>query len=109
MESCLAVEREQEKVLKKLKTLSGSASDKLQKIIDQVNVLKEQLSAGTLLLLSFYSDNYVMIQGVKVVYECEGLTIYTPYGRHTVVLSDGRKRRYRSSYRRVNYAAICFI
>ncbi len=47
MESCLAVEREQDKVLKKLKTLSGSASDKLQKVIDQVNTLKEQLSAGT--------------------------------------------------------------
>ena len=47
MESCLAVEREQDKVLKKLKTLSGSASDKLQKVIDQVNALKEHLSTGS--------------------------------------------------------------
>ena len=46
MESCLAVEREQDKVIKKLKTLSGSASDNLQKIIDQVNALREQLKAG---------------------------------------------------------------
>lgn len=46
MEACLAVEREQDKVLKKLRTLSGSASKKLQEVIDQVNALKEQFSIG---------------------------------------------------------------
>lgn len=46
MEACLAVEREQEKVVKKLRTLSGTASERLQKIIDQVNTLREQLNAG---------------------------------------------------------------
>ena len=46
MEACLAVEREEDKVLKKLRTLSGSASEKLQKIIEQVNDLKDQIEAG---------------------------------------------------------------
>ena len=46
MDACLGVEREQEKVLKKLRTLSGSASEKLQKIIDQVESLRDQLNAG---------------------------------------------------------------
>lgn len=46
MDTCLAVEREQEKVLKKLRTLSGTASEKLQKIIDQVESLRDQLNAG---------------------------------------------------------------
>ena len=46
MDACLAVEREQEKVLKKLRTLSGTASEKLQKIIDQVESLRDQLNAG---------------------------------------------------------------
>ena len=43
MDACLAVEREQEKVLKKLRTLSGSSADKLQKLIDQIIQLREQL------------------------------------------------------------------
>jgi len=47
MEACLAVEREEDKVLKKLRTLSGSASEKLQKIIEQVNDLKDQIEAGS--------------------------------------------------------------
>ena len=42
----MAVEREEDKVLKKLRTLSGSASEKLQKIIEQVNDLKDQIEAG---------------------------------------------------------------
>ena len=46
MEACLAVEREQDKVIKKLKTVSGSASDKLQRVLDQIQSLKEQLVAG---------------------------------------------------------------
>ena len=43
-EACLAVEREQEKVIKKMRTFSDSSADKLQKIIDQVAELKLQLS-----------------------------------------------------------------
>ena len=57
MDACLAVEREEDKVLKKLRTLSGSASEKLQKIIEQVNELRDQLDAGTVGLsidLSYY-------------------------------------------------------
>lgn len=46
MEACLAVEREQDKVIKKLKTVSGSASEKLQRVLDQIQSLKEQLAAG---------------------------------------------------------------
>ena len=44
-EACLAVEREQDKVVKKMRTFSGSSADKLQKIIDQVTALKLQLTA----------------------------------------------------------------
>jgi hypothetical protein len=44
-EACLAVEREQEKVIKKMRTFSDSSADKLQKIIDQVAELKLQLSS----------------------------------------------------------------
>ena len=46
MEACLAVEREQDKVLKRLKTLSGSSADKLQKLIDEVSLLQQQISEG---------------------------------------------------------------
>ena len=46
MEGCLAVEREQEKVIKKLRTVSGSASEKLQRVLDQIQALKDQLAAG---------------------------------------------------------------
>ena len=53
MDACLAVEREEDKVLKKLRTLSGSASEKLQKIIEQVNELRDQLDAG-MVGLSYY-------------------------------------------------------
>ena len=45
VEACLAVEREQEKVVKKMRMFSGSSAEKLQKIIDQVIALKLQLSA----------------------------------------------------------------
>lgn len=47
MEACLAVEREQEKVVKKLRTVSGSATEKLQRVLDQIQALKDQLTAGT--------------------------------------------------------------
>ena len=55
----MSVEREQEKVLKKLRTLSGSASEKLQKIIDQVESLRDQLNAGmgTYLRLSIFPSH----------------------------------------------------
>ncbi len=46
MEACVLVEREQEKIIKKLKTLSGSASRKLQQLIDQVVELKAKFEAG---------------------------------------------------------------
>ena len=49
MDACLAVEREQEKVVKKMRTFSGSSAEKLQKIIDQVAELKLQLSSGEFL------------------------------------------------------------
>lgn len=48
MDACLAVEREQEKVLKKLKTLSGSAADKLQKLIDQIAQLRNKIGINYL-------------------------------------------------------------
>lgn len=38
------MEREQDKVLKRLKTLSGSSADKLQKLIDEVSLLQQQIS-----------------------------------------------------------------
>ncbi|XP_064382046.1 E3 ubiquitin-protein ligase RMND5A-like isoform X2 [Halichondria panicea] len=46
MDACLAVEREQEKVLKKLKTLSGSYAYKLQILIDQIAQLREELGSS---------------------------------------------------------------
>lgn len=46
MEACLAVEREHEKVVKKLRTVSGSATEKLQRVLDQIQALKSELLAG---------------------------------------------------------------
>ena len=46
MEACLAVEREQEKVVKKLKAAAGTATDKLQEVLDQIKALKELLTAA---------------------------------------------------------------
>ncbi|CAI8047723.1 hypothetical protein GBAR_LOCUS26405 [Geodia barretti] len=46
MEACLAVEREQEKVVKKLKAVSGSATEKLQQVLHQIQALKELLTAA---------------------------------------------------------------
>ena len=46
MEACLAVEREQEKVVKKLKAVSGLATEKLQQVLDQTQALKELLTAA---------------------------------------------------------------
>ncbi len=48
MDACMAVEREQEKVLKKLKTLSGSYAYKLQILIDQIAQLRGELGKPTL-------------------------------------------------------------
>lgn len=39
------MEREQEKVVKKLRTVSGSATEKLQRVLDQIQALKDQLTA----------------------------------------------------------------
>ena len=52
MEACLAVEREQEKVVKKLKTVSGSATEKLQQVLDQIQALKDQLTAGGCVIIA---------------------------------------------------------
>ena len=46
MEACLAVEREQDKVVKKMKTVTGSATEKLQQVLDQIQALKDQLTTG---------------------------------------------------------------
>ena len=46
MEACQAVDREQEKVVKKLKSVSGSATEKLQRVLDQIKALKELLTAA---------------------------------------------------------------
>ena len=46
MEACLAVQREQEKVVKKLRTVSGTATEKLQHVLDQIQALKDQLMAA---------------------------------------------------------------
>ena len=46
MEACLAVQREQEKVVKKLRTVSGTATEKLQHVLDQIQALKGQLMAA---------------------------------------------------------------
>ena len=46
MEACVLVEREQDKIMKKLKSLSGSASKKLQQLIDQVADSKAKFEEG---------------------------------------------------------------
>lgn len=46
MDACLAVQREQEKVVKKLRTVSGTATEKLQHVLDQIQALKDQLMAA---------------------------------------------------------------
>ncbi len=51
MDACLAVEREQEKVLKKLRTLSGSSANKFQKLIDQIAQLRDKIGSYKLILL----------------------------------------------------------
>lgn len=40
---CALIEHEQEKVLKKLKTLSGTSASKLQKLIDQIAQFRKEL------------------------------------------------------------------
>ena len=49
MEACVLVEREQDKIIKKLRTLSGSTAKKLQQLIDQVAELKAKFEGGLLL------------------------------------------------------------
>ena len=46
MEACVLVEREQDKIIKKLRVLSGSAAKKLQQLIDQVSELKAKFEEG---------------------------------------------------------------
>lgn len=46
MEACVLVEREQDKITKKLRTLSGSTAKKLQQLIDQVAELKAKFHEG---------------------------------------------------------------
>lgn len=48
MEACVLVEREQDKVIKKLRALSGSTAKKLQKLIDQVAEMKAIIEDGRL-------------------------------------------------------------
>jgi len=48
MDACMAVEREQEKVLKKLKTLSGSSADKLQRLLNQIDQLRKEIGKNEL-------------------------------------------------------------
>ena len=71
MEACLAVEREQEKVVKKLKTVSGSASEKLKQVLDQIQVLKHQLSACksliSLLIVYVYNPRHFTLQLLVMV------------------------------------------
>lgn len=50
MEACVLVEREQDKVIKKLRTFSGSTATKLQKLIDQVAELKTIFEGRQILL-----------------------------------------------------------
>ena len=42
----MLVEREQDKIMKKLRTLSGLTAKKLQKLIDQVAELKTKFEEG---------------------------------------------------------------
>lgn len=46
MEACVLVEREQDKIIKKLNTLHGSTAIKLQQLIDQVAELKGKFEEG---------------------------------------------------------------
>lgn len=63
-EACLAVEREQEKVVKKMRTFSDSSADKLQKIIDQVTELKLQLSSREYSIWSTPHNNGVATSNI---------------------------------------------
>ena len=60
MEACLGVEREQEKVVKKLKAVSGSATEKLQQVLDQIQALKELLTAAGEDSLSLFLSHVVV-------------------------------------------------
>lgn len=71
MEACLAVEREHEKVVKKLRTVSGSATEKLQRVLDQIQALKNKLMAGRTSLSS--SGDKCTTQWC---YMCEGTVLY---------------------------------
>lgn len=51
MEACVLVEREQDKIIKKLRTLSGTTAKKLQQLIDQVAELKEKFVEGLFIIL----------------------------------------------------------
>ena len=46
------MEREQEKVVKKLKTVTGATTEKLQQVLDQIQALKDQLTSGKCMAVS---------------------------------------------------------
>ena len=46
MEACVTVEKECDKVLKKLASFSDLATGKLQTVVDEMTALKEEISAG---------------------------------------------------------------
>lgn len=65
------MEREHEKVVKKLRTVSGSATEKLQRVLDQIQALKNKLMAGRTSLSS--SGDECTSQWC---YMCEGTVLY---------------------------------
>ena len=46
MEACVLVEREQDKIAKKLRLLSGSSAKKLQSLLEQVAMVKAKFEEG---------------------------------------------------------------
>lgn len=55
MEACVLVEREQDKITKKLRLLSGSSAKKLQNLLEQVAMVKAKFEEG---LWSFCFGSY---------------------------------------------------
>ena len=47
MEACIMVERDLDKIVKKLKTVSGSTVEKLEKLLRQIEELKATFEQGT--------------------------------------------------------------
>ncbi len=67
MEACISVEREQDKIIKKLKTLSGSTAKKLQQLIDQVAELKAKFEDGLFIILikAHHHGGFVLLVAVQ--------------------------------------------